>query len=94
MVAGKIVKTPNVEHELRDKWQLTGVVAHGDGASVIILNDRHDQTTVTRAVEEQIDGWSVSDIGKNYAEFTQDGKRVRLMISEAASTDPLARRTE
>jgi chromosome partitioning protein len=67
--------------KLKQKWQLSGV-AHGEGSSVLILEDRFEHTT--RLINESVglDGWIVSDSGPAYAVFSQNGEEVRLVLNE------------
>lgn len=64
--------------KLKQKWQLSGV-AHGEGSSMLILQDRFEHTT--RRINESVglDGWIVSDSGPDYAVFAQNGEEVRLV---------------
>jgi chromosome partitioning protein len=65
--------------ELKQKWQLSGV-AHRDGSSVLILQDRFEHTTRRINEDVDLDGWIVRDSGPDFAVFTQNGEEVRLVL--------------
>jgi len=69
--------------KLRQKWQLSGVVKIG-GDSVMILSDRHDDSSRRVSAKDDLDGWAVVDAGSNYAVFSQGGEEVRLVLNEEA----------
>jgi len=71
-----------VSDDLIDRWQLRGIVRMGE-SKVLMLNDRINDSSRRVASGEIVDGWRVSDVGNNYAVFTQDGQEVRLMLSRA-----------
>ena len=79
-------KTARVDaaDELRQKWKLSGI-ASVDGASVMILNGRHDKTTRRVSAEADLDGWTVMDAGSDYAVFYRNGEQVRLVLNEEAA---------
>ena len=65
----------------KQKWQLSGV-AHWDGPSVVILQDRIDYTTRRINGDVDLNGWIVRDSGPDYAVFAQNGEEVRLVLNE------------
>jgi hypothetical protein len=67
--------------KLRQKWRLSGILKI-DGASVMILNDRHDKSSRRVSAKDDLDGWAVMDAGSNYAVFSQGGEEVRLVLNE------------
>ena len=67
--------------KLRQKWQLSGVAQRAD-SSVLILSDRHDQTTQRVSADVDLDGWVVTDAGPDYAVLVQNGEEVRLTLYE------------
>jgi chromosome partitioning protein len=69
--------------KLRQKWQLSGIAKIG-GASVMILSDRYDKTIRRISAKDDLNGWTVTDIGSNYAIFAQNGEEVRLVLNEEA----------
>ncbi len=70
--------------KLRQKWQLSGVAKIG-GASVMILSDRHDKSIRRISAKDDLNGWTVTDVGSNYAVFSQNGEEVRLVLNEEAA---------
>ncbi len=73
---------PGVASEkLRQKWQLSGIARAGD-ASVMILSDRHDNSVRRLGADDDLDGWTVTDAGADYAVFSQNGAEVRLVLNE------------
>jgi len=66
---------------LKQQWQLSGI-AKFDGSSVLILNDRYDDSTRHISENADLDGWIVKDAGSDYAVFAQDGDEVRLVLNE------------
>ena len=66
---------------LRDRWQLTGVVS-ANGARVLMLNDREEQSTVRLSSDGNLDGWAVKDAGPDYAVLVQGDDEVRLRLNE------------
>ena len=74
----------DVSDNLRQKWQLSGI-AKIDGASVIIVSNRHNKTTRRISAKDDLDGWIVTDAGSNYADFSQKGQQVRLELNEEGS---------
>ncbi len=71
----------SASEELRQKWQLSGVARVGD-ASVMILRDRQGKSIRRIGAKDDLDGWTVTDTGPNYAVLSQDGEKVRLVINE------------
>ena len=74
------------EHEsaadaLRDRWQLTGVVS-ANGARVLVLNDRHADATVRLQSDDNLDGWSVKDAGRDYAVLVQGEDEVHFALNQ------------
>jgi chromosome partitioning protein len=67
--------------ELRQKWELSGIVQWG-GPSLLILNDRDDQTTRRIRSGADLDGWVITETGPDYAVFAQNGEEVRLALQE------------
>lgn len=80
VVSGEKV-TVSASEELRRKWQLSGVAKFGD-ASVVILSDRRAKTIRRIGAKDDLDGWTVTDAGANYAVFSQQGEEVRLVLNE------------
>lgn len=66
---------------LRGRWQLTGVVQAKD-ASVLVLTDRTNRTTVQLAPGEHLEGWAVKETGTDFAVLAQHGEEVRLQLSD------------
>ncbi len=66
---------------LQEKWQLNGIASWG-GSSVLILEDRQDNSIRRINGDVELDGWSVSDFGSDYAVFAQNGEEVRLVLNE------------
>lgn len=64
-----------------EKWELSGI-ASADGASIVILNDRHQNTTLSVGKNTQFDGWTVTDAGSDYAVFAHKGQVVRLTLNQ------------
>lgn len=71
----------SAREELRQKWQLSGVAKFGD-ASVVILSDRRAKTIRRIGAKDDLDGWTVTQAGSNYAVFSQNGEEVRLVLNE------------
>ena len=69
----------SAREELKGKWELSGVV-QWDGSSLLILSDRHDHTSRLVSAGVNLDGWVVTDTGRNYAVFAQNGEEVRLAL--------------
>lgn len=67
--------------ELKRKWELSGIV-QWNGSSLLILNDRVDRTTRRIGEGVELDGWTVTDTGPDYAVFAQNGEEVRLALQE------------
>jgi chromosome partitioning protein len=70
--------------ELRQKWQLDGIAKVGD-SSVMIVSDRHGKNIRRIGAKDDLDGWTVTDAGANYAVFSQEGEEVRLVLNEEPS---------
>lgn len=66
--------------ELRDRWQLTGVVS-ANGERVLVLNDRHEAATVRLQSDGSLDGWSVKDAGPDYAVLVQGEDEVHFALN-------------
>ena len=67
--------------ELRDRWQLTGVVS-ANGERVLVLNDRHEAATVRLQSDGSLDGWSVKDAGPDYAVLVQGEDEVHFALNQ------------
>jgi chromosome partitioning protein len=65
--------------KLRAKWQLNGIAKIGK-ESIVILRDRGDDSTQQVVAGEDVDGWTVSGSGADYAVLAQDGVQVRLEL--------------
>jgi hypothetical protein len=74
-------ETPLVSarNKLQRRWELSGVV-QWDGSSLLIINDRYDQTTRRISKGVELDGWIITDTGPDYAVFAQNGEEVRLAL--------------
>ena len=66
---------------LRDNWQLTGI-ASADGSNILMLSNRSDNTTRRVSEDIDLDGWTVTDAGRDYAVLVQNGERVRLVLND------------
>jgi len=66
---------------LKQKWRLSGIVRR-DGSRTLILEDRDEHTSRQISEDVDLDGWIVSDTGRNYAVFAQNGEEVRLVLNE------------
>jgi hypothetical protein len=67
--------------ELRDRWQLMGVVS-ANGERVLVLNDRHEAATVRLQSDGSLDGWSVKDAGPDYAVLVQGEDEVHFALNQ------------
>ena len=67
-----------------ETWQLKGV-AKIDGNSVVFLRDRRTDSTRQVVAGGDVDGWTVSDAGSDYAVLAQDGEQVRLELVASAA---------
>jgi len=67
--------------KLRQKWRLSGITSIG-GSSVLTLSDRHNETSRRISVDADLDGWTVTAVGSNYAIFAQNGNEARLELNE------------
>jgi chromosome partitioning protein len=67
--------------ELRDRWQLTGVVS-ANGERVLVLNHRHEAATVRLQSDGSLDGWSVKDAGPDYAVLVQGEDEVHFALNQ------------
>ena len=84
-----IITTPNAlpgttadsGETLADRWRLTGVV-QSRGRNVLILADREDGHTVRLDNEDELDGWTVTESGRDFAVFTHEGRRIRLQLND------------
>ena len=70
--------------EVLETWQLKGV-ARIDGNSVVFLRDRRTDSTRQVVAGGDVEGWTVSDTGTDYAVLAQDGARVRLELVASAA---------
>ncbi len=68
-------------NELRDRWQLTGVVS-ANGERVLVLNDRHEAATVRLRSDGNLDGWSVREAGADYAVLVQGEDEVHFALNQ------------
>ena len=66
---------------LKQKWRLSGVM-RWDGSSRLIVEDRGEHTSRQISEDVDLDGWIVTDTGRNYAVFAQNGEEVRLVLNE------------
>jgi len=73
-----------VGDKVRAKWQLSGIAKIGK-SSVVILRDRGDNSTRQVIAGDNVDGWTISEAGTDYAVLTRDGEQVRL---ELVAQDP------
>ena len=65
---------------LRDRWQLMGVVG-ANGERVLVLSDRYEEATVRLQSDGSLDGWSVKDVGANYAVLVQGEDEVHFALN-------------
>ncbi|HSN50983.1 MAG TPA: ParA family protein [Woeseiaceae bacterium] len=70
--------------ELRDRWQLTGVVS-ANGERVLVLNDRQEAATVRLQSNGSLDGWSVREAGPDYAVLVQGEDEVHFALNQDSS---------
>jgi len=68
---------------LKQKWRLSAIM-HWDGSSKLIVEDRADHTSRQISEDSDLDGWIVSDTGRNYAVLARNGEEVRLDLNEDA----------
>lgn len=69
------------DSEPESRWRLAGVVT-GNGERVLVLNDDRDNTTVHLGVDGELDGWSVTESGNDYAVLRQGDQEVHLALNE------------
>ena len=81
VVASETFVRVDPAYELREKWKLNGV-ASIDGASVMLLSDRRDNTVRSIDAGADLDGWGVVDTGADYAVFRRNGEEVRLVMKD------------
>lgn len=62
-------------------WRLAGVVT-GNGERVLVLNDHRDNTTVHLGTNSELDGWSVTDSGSDFAVLRQGDHEVHLALND------------
>ena len=65
---------------LRDRWQLMGVVS-ANGERILVLNDRYEEATVRLQSDGSLDGWSIKDVGANYAVLVQGEDEVHFALN-------------
>ena len=78
--SGKFVRA-DTSNELTRNWKLNGV-ASIDGASVMLLSDRRDNSVRSVDAGAELDGWGVVDAGADYAVFERNGEEVRLVMKD------------
>jgi chromosome partitioning protein len=67
--------------ELRDKWQVSGIVQTGQ-SSVLLIKERNGSETRQVGVNGEFDGWTVKQMGEDFAVVTHNGEEVRLILSK------------
>jgi chromosome partitioning protein len=78
--SGKFVRA-DTSSELTRNWKLNGV-ASIDGATVMLLRDRRDNSVRSVDAGAELDGWGVVDAGADYAVFERNGEEVRLVMKD------------
>ena len=73
--------TVSARDKLKRRWELSGV-AQWDGSSLLILSDRHDNSTRRISKGVDLDGWIITDTGPDYAIFARSGEEVRLALQK------------
>ena len=68
---------------LRNNWQLSGIAKAG-GSNILTLSNRSDNTTRRVSEDLDLDGWLVTDAGRDYAVLVQNGEQVRMTLNEEA----------
>lgn len=66
---------------LRDKWQVSGIVQTGQ-SSVLLIKERNGNETRQVGVNGEFDGWTVKQMGEDFAVVTHNGEEVRLILSK------------
>lgn len=69
---------------LRNNWQLSGIAKAG-GSNILMLSNRSDNTTRRVSEDVDLDGWTVTDAGRDYAVLVQNGEQVRMVLNEEAA---------
>jgi hypothetical protein len=69
---------------LRNNWQLSGIAKAG-GSNILMLSNRSDNTTRRVSEDVDLDGWTVTDAGRDYAVLVQNGEHVRMVLNEEAA---------
>jgi chromosome partitioning protein len=69
---------------LKENWQLSGI-AKADGSNILMLSNRSDHTTRRVSEDLDLDGWTVTDAGRDYAVLAQNGEQVRMVLNEEAT---------
>ncbi|MDH3577284.1 MAG: ParA family protein [Gammaproteobacteria bacterium] len=69
---------------LKNNWQLSGIAKTG-GSNILMLSNRSDNTTRRVSEDLDLDGWTVTDAGRDYAVLVQNGEQVRLVLNEEAA---------
>jgi chromosome partitioning protein len=62
---------------LESRWRLNGTVNWGDSGLLIVRNRDTDASLVVRSSHE-LDGWRVTEIGTDFAVFSQGAEEARL----------------
>ncbi len=84
VVVPEEIMVADASEELRQKWQLSGVAKVGD-SSVMIVRDRQGKNIRRIAAKDDLDGWTVTDAGVDYAVFSHEGEKVRLVLNDEPS---------
>jgi chromosome partitioning protein len=82
--------TGNASLVLRDKWQVSGIV-HAGKSSVLLVKERNGSETHQVGVNGEFDGWTVTQMGEDFAVLAQNGEEVRLLLSEESTRQAVAR---
>ena len=84
------VDTPEESQEvrlgdtLRNNWQLSGIAKAGR-SNILMLSNRSDNTTRRVSEDLDLDGWTVTDAGRDYAVLVRNGEQVRMVLNEEAA---------
>ena len=67
--------------EFRETWELKGIATDNDSRT-LLLTRRGDNTSQRIVRGADISGWTVADIGNDYAIFRQDGAEMTINLNE------------
>jgi chromosome partitioning protein len=64
---------------LDQRWRLNGTVTWG-GSGLLFMKDRATDASLIVTRDQEFNGWEISEIGSDYAVFSQNGEQVRLEL--------------